>query len=148
MTDNLNLINVKSYNKLRDFEVDLLSIMVKHFCERNFYNTKPKFKFQRLLITDTFYHFFFNIGGIDYKVAFSKKEIKDFFDNRIVKKYSLPYFRFYEKNIFVSVNYDTCDFWDVLGGIEFDKSSFELEEKKTYGFIGYFYVKIRRLLEI
>ena len=148
MIDNLNFIKITSYNKLKDFEVDLLSIVVKHFCERSFSTTKPKFKFQRLLITDTFYHFFFNIGGIDYKVAFSKKEIKEFFDNRVIKQYSLPYFRFYEKNIFVSVNYDTCDFWDVLGGIEFDKSSFELEEKKTYGFIGYLYVKIRRLLEM
>ena len=148
MIDNLNFIKITSYNKLKDFEVDLLSMVVKHFCERSFSTTKPQFKFRYLLITDTFYHFFFNIGGIDYKVSFSKKEIKDFFDNRVIRKYSLAYFRFYEKNIFVSVNYDTCDFWEVLGGIEFDKSSFELEEKKTYGFIGYLYVKIRRLLEM
>lgn len=145
MTNKTLFAEITLYNKLRAFEVDLLSIMVKHFCDKSFHNKKPQFKFQRLVRTTLFHHFFFNIGGIDYKVSFSQKEIDDYLACRIKNGYKITYFRFWEKSTFVIPDYEMCDFWDVLGGIEFDKKKLQAEEKKLYGTAGYVYVKIRRL---
>lgn len=72
------LAEITSIYKLRSYEVDLLNKIIEHFCKRTFTNTKPQFKFQRLVRTDMFYHFYFNIGGIDYHIAFPIKEIDDF----------------------------------------------------------------------
>lgn len=142
------LINITSYNDLKDFQVDLLSIMVKYYCKKFFYGTKPQFKFQYLMIRDTFHSFFFSIDGIDYKITLSINEIQEFLKHRVINKYNLAYFNYYEKNVVISINYDKSHLRNVFGGIKFYTNKFKSDEKKTYGMLSYLYIKIRRLLNV
>jgi hypothetical protein len=135
---------INSIYKLTCYEVDIYNRIIEYFSQELFHNTKPKFTFHFLLIDECFYHFFFNIGGIDVKVSIKIENVVTFISKRSdgIKE---TYFYLSEQITYIKPSYDKCDFWDMVATIEFDKKQFVAEQKKLYGNIGYLYVKLRRL---
>lgn len=136
---------IKSIYKLDTYEVDILNKIIEYFSKEIFYDSKPKFKFRLLLVGEHFHHFFCNIGGIDIKVSVKSNNVLEFMSKRFegIKE---TYF-----NLSVNVNYmgvhpDGCNFWDMFGTIEFDEKQFVADQKKIYGNIGYYFLKMRQLL--
>lgn len=138
------LQEINSIYKLTCYEVDIYNRIIEYFSQELFHNTKPKFTFYSLYIGEYFYHFLFNIGGIDVKVSIKFENVVAFISKRSdgIKE---TYFYISEQMTFVQPRYDKCDFWDMTATIEFDKKQFVAEQKKLYGDIGYLYVKLRRL---
>ena len=135
---------INSIYQLNCFEVDIYNKCIEYFSKEIFYDTKPKFTFHSLLIGEHFYHFLFNIGGIDIKVSIKMENIVAFISKRSdgIKE---TYFYLSEQQTYVKPHYDKCDFWNMVATIEFDKKQFVAEQKKLYGNIGYLYVRLRRL---
>lgn len=139
------LQEINSIYKLNCYEVDIYNLIIKYFSKKVFQNTKPKFTFHFLLKGEYFYHFFFNIGGIDVKVSIKIENVVAFIDKRSdgIKE---TYFYLSEQMSCVIPNYyDKRTIWNILTTIEFDEKQFVAEQKKLYGNIGYLYVKLRRL---
>lgn len=136
---------IVSIYKLNTYEVDILNKIIEYFSKEIFYDSKPKFKFQLLLVGEHFHHFFCNIGGIDIKVSIRHDDVVKFTNKRLdgIKE---TYF-----NLSVNINYmgvraDGCDFWDMFGTIKFDEKQFVADQKKIYGNVGYYFLKISQLV--
>lgn len=139
------LQKIESIYQLTCFEVDIFNKIIEYFSQELFHYTKPKFTFHSLRIGKYFYHFFFNIGGIDCVVSIKIENIVAFINKRSdgIKE---NYFYLSEQMTFVRPDYEKCDFWNMSATIEFDKKQFNADQKKLYGCIGYLYIVIRRLL--
>lgn len=136
---------IVSIYKLNTYEVDILNKIIEYFSKEIFYDSKPKFKFQLLLVGEHFHHFFCNIGGIDIKVSIQHDDVVKFTNKRLdgIKE---TYF-----NLSVNINYMgssyNCDyFWDMFGTIEFDEKQFVADQKKIYGNVGYYFLKMSQLV--
>lgn len=139
------LQQINSIYHLSCFEVDVFNKIIELFKQKLFYYSKPKFTFHSLKITENYYHFMCNVGGIDCKVSILIENMGEFINKRTdgIKE---KYFYLTERTNFYKPDYEKCDFWDMTATIEFDKKQFVADQKKLYGKIGYLYIVIRRLL--
>lgn len=139
------LQEINSIYKLNCYEVDIYNLIIKYLSKKVFHNIKPKFTFYSLWISEYFYHFLFNIGGIDFKVSIKIENIIIFINKRSdgIKE---THFYLSEQSSYAILGYcGKSPFWDIVATIEFDEKQFVAEQKKLYGNIGYLYVKLKRL---
>ena len=136
---------IKSIYKLDTYEVDILNKIIEYFSKEIFHNSKPKFKFQLLLVGENFHHFFCNIGGIDIKVSVKNDNVLEFMRKRFdgMKE---TYFNLSVNINYMGSRYDGDYFWDMFGTMEFDEKRFVADQKKIYGNVGYYFLKMSQLV--
>lgn len=136
---------ITSIYKLNIYEVDILNKIIEYFSKEIFYDSKPKFKFQLLLVGEHFHHFFCNIGGIDISISIRHDDVVKFTNKRLdgIKE---TYFNLSVNINHIGVHIGGCNFWDVFGTIEFDKKQFVADQKKIYGNVGYYFLKMKQLV--
>ena len=136
---------IKSIYKLDTYEVDILNKIIEYFSKEIFHNSKPKFKFQLLLVGEHFHHFFCNISGINIKVLVKNDNVLEFMRKRFdgMKE---TYFNLSVNVNYMGSSYDGDYFWDMFGTIEFDEKQFVADQKKIYGNVGYYFLKMSQLV--